>query len=169
MSRIHYSVNQPFTKRWIELVGKAVLNFGSMEFETYLWLAQMSEDPSRYDEFTKKWLKGRVSLIQEFVTARAFSEKWKEEAKESWESALELATFRNQIVHNPLIFNEETDSLSTPTIAGIVDVEERLVDPIITEKVINERINQTSALVQNLANLRQEWCEVRDNQMEGGT
>ncbi len=72
MSRLKYITDLPFSASWISRIGKLILNFGALEFETYLWLVQISEDPERIPEFSKLQFAHRVKKIMKFVKSPAW-------------------------------------------------------------------------------------------------
>ena len=41
--RIRNTVNAPFTTPWIAPLGKLVMNFAGIEFQSYLWLAYLTK------------------------------------------------------------------------------------------------------------------------------
>ena len=63
MSAIHYAIDSPHTNKWAERVGKLILNFSGLEFETYLWLVNMSEDasPRSMKKFANRTFADRVT------------------------------------------------------------------------------------------------------------
>lgn len=72
MSRIKYAIDSPSTRHWAELVGQLIINFSSLEFETYLWLVQMSEQPERIPDFARQKFSRRVALINPYIEDRGF-------------------------------------------------------------------------------------------------
>ncbi|MGH9364195.1 MAG: hypothetical protein ACRD1B_02875, partial [Thermoanaerobaculia bacterium] len=124
MSRFKHAIDVPFSAAWVKRVGKLILNFGALEFETYLWLVQLSEAPDRIPEFATKRFATRVKEIMAFVESRAYSDDWKAEALKVWNDSLEHARFRNRIAHSPLTFSwtkgvEEGE----PDFIGVIDLQ----------------------------------------------
>lgn len=174
MTRIKYSVNEQFIKPWATRIGKFILNFAGLEFESNLWLIQMSEQPEKIPEFTKLEFAKRVKIIIKYIKSLGFSERWKLESLTKWQNALELAILRNRIAHNPLLFfwNNEIEE-GEPDCIGIADMKSgkraRNADgPLLSKADIDNAINQVKGLVVNLEYLRVNWCSIRDKEKNSG-
>jgi len=172
MSRVKYAMNPTFIESWAPRVGKLILNFSCLEFESYLWLVQMSEQPERIQEFTTKRFKSRGDAIIQFVEVRAFSDQWKIDAHTAWCAAIELAKLRNQIAHNPLVFGwaDEAEE-GEPDFIGVADRQApkqpaKAKGPFMSKADIDLALNRIAELVQQLASLRLEWCKLRDERDE---
>ncbi len=168
MGRINYKLDAAFTESWAPRIGKLILNFGGLEFESYSWLVQLSEQPERIPEFAKQKFKQRVKAIMEYVESRAFSEEWKTDARTKWGDALELAKLRNRIAHNPLTFAwaDECEE-GEPDFIGVPDMQAwgqlpTVKGPFLSKADIDAAINQVTALVPQLESLRKDWCAIRD-------
>lgn len=168
MSRINYATDLPFMEPWERRIGQLILNFSGLEFESYSWLIQMSEQPERIEEFTKRTYKQRVGMITDYAKNLAFNEKWKTEAITGWNGSLELAKLRNRIAHNPLMFRWTSgDEKGEPDFIGIVDMKTReqpigADGPLLSKADIAEAINQIQSLMLHLESLRKDWCALRD-------
>lgn len=75
--RIKYATDSFYAKLWAERIGKLILNFAGLEFESLPWLVQMSEQVERIPEFAHTPFVSRVSMVTHFVDAKAFGESWK--------------------------------------------------------------------------------------------
>jgi len=153
------------------MVGKLVINFGVLEFETYLWLVQLSESPERIPEFTKLRFGQRVKKITDYIESRSYSDTWKEESQKCWIEASERAKFRNKIVHNPLTFGWSGErEEGEPDFIGIPDLQRpgSSPNPLVSKTEMNEVINSIVSLVTKLKDLRIEWCSIRDAMDESG-
>lgn len=171
MSRLKQSVNPPYSDIWISRVGKLILNFSVLEFESNLWLVQFSEDPGRIEEFAKMRFASRVKETTLFIENRAFSDVWKAEALICWNQALDLAKFRNRIAHNPLTFGwnkKEEEGKGEPDFIGIIDMKR--LDPnqntLVSKSDMDDAVDSAVALANQLEKLRIEWCTIRDNNDE---
>lgn len=172
MSRIKHAIDPPFSAAWIARVGKLILNFGVLEFETYLWLVELSEAPERIPKFRELWFAERVEQIMEFVKRRAYSENWKVEAQKCWNEALDQAKFRNRIAHSPLTFGWNTEAeVGEPDFIGIVDLQRRdsSQNALASKAEMVGVINSIVSLATRLANLRTDWCSIRDAKHESRT
>lgn len=170
MSTIQYSNDQHFMKPWVFRIGQIVLNFAGLEYETYLWLIQLSEDPSSIPEFTKNKFSKRVKTILTYLETLSHTEDFKARSDTVWNEALDLAKLRNRVAHNPLTFFWADDSKKEgePDYIGIPDMQRpsdsaAIADKLLSKTEMANAINQISALVHTLASLRQEWCSIRDN------
>lgn len=168
MSRIKYATDSTHAGSWAPRIGKLILNFASLEFESYLWLVQLSERHEAIPEFAGKRFRSRVGDIKKFVDQRAFSDDWKNRALEQWEISLELGKLRNRIAHNPLVFAWSDDAeQEEPDLIGIADMRARephgeTEGPLMSRENVDATINRIAGLVQRLAALRNEWCNIRD-------
>jgi len=168
MSRIKYAADPSFTKPWATKIGQLILNFSGLEFESYLWLVQMSEQPEQIPEFTKLTYASRVKKIKSFIKSSAFSDDWGKVATARWNESLELAKLRNRVGHNPLLFAwVEADETGEPDYIGVADMKakkplEDTEGPLLSKSAITDAVNQANKLVSNLASLRKKWCDIRD-------
>lgn len=164
-SRIKHAIDASFSTAWIERVGKLILNFSVLEVETYLWLVQMSEEPDRIAEFTKKKFSARVEKIKIFVHKRAYTDDWKSDSLEGWGQAVGHAEIRNRIAHNPLTFGwTKGVEVGEPDFIGLVDLQRRDAKQgaLVTKREMDQVINAIVSLASRLASLREEWCTTRD-------
>lgn len=174
MSRVKYAIEPPFIKPWATRIGKLIINFADLEFESYLWLIQMSEKPERIQEFTKLKYASRVKKITKFAEDLAFSEQWRVAALAGWSDSLELAKLRNRIAHNPLLFTwTNEDEKGEPDFIGVVDIKSGkqprgTEGPLLSKADIAKAINQIGSLVSHLASLRKDWCTLRDKSKGDG-
>ena len=166
MSRIKYAIDSPVTRHWAERVGQLIINFSSLEFETYMWLVQMSEQPERIPDFAKQKFAQRVTLINRYIEDHGYTAKWKTESLVAWTEALELAKLRNRIAHNPLTFawtnkaeRGEPDYIGVTEMQGLDPPKD---GPLLSKASIERSINQIIVLIKRLELLRQEWCGCRD-------
>ncbi len=165
MSRIKHAIDVPFSAAWIARVGKLILNFGVLELETNLWLVQLSEAPEKLPEFSKLPFAQRVEKIMEFVESRAYSENWKAAAQKCWKETLDQATFRNRIAHSPLTFGwNKKAEVGEPDFIGIFDLQQRdsSQNALASKAEMDGVINFIVSLATRLANLRTDWCSIRD-------
>jgi len=173
MSAIQYSDDQDFTKPWVLRIGQVVLNFAGLEFETYLWLVQLSQNPSSIPEFQKDLFSKRVNRILTYLKTQSHTEDFKARSDTAWKEALALAILRNRVAHNPLTFlwADDLKKEGEPDYIGIPDMKKpsdsaAIADRLLSKSEMANTINQISALVHTLASLRKEWCSIRDNNRE---
>jgi len=168
MGRIKYATDPPFIKPWATRIGRLIVNFSGLEFESYFWLVQMSEQPEKIPEFTKQTYTSRVKMIIRFIKNLAFSEEWGDDALAGWNESLELAKLRNRVAHNPLLFAwADENKTGEPDFIGVADMKGRPLEgtegPLLAKSAITAAINQINNLVSHLALLRKDWCASRDN------
>ena len=165
MTNIKYKRNSGFAEPWAQPIGKFILNFGLLEFESHMWLLQMSDEPQLFPDM---WFIQRVTQIRKLVDQHAFDEVWKASARLLWENAQALAETRNQLAHNPLMFSwTDPAEEGPPDLIGILNAKSfgdgnsawestiRLTD-------IAEKGNKVATLVEKLTALRETWCSLRD-------
>jgi len=165
MTEIKYVRNSRLTDPWACAIGKFVLNFGLLELESHLWLLHMPNNPLAFPDL---WFSKRISEIQGLVDQRAFTEEWKVSATESWQKALHLAEFRNQVCHSPLMFGWASPvEQGEPDWIGAVDVRllgqgRKRAESQLSLAGIAQRTGVVASLVKKLSGLRDAWCETRD-------
>ena len=166
MSSIRYAIDSPFTSHWAERIGQLIINFSGLEFETYLWLVQISEQPERIQEFAKKRFAPRVTLIKSQIEKYGYNTKWKADTLAAWAEAIELSKLRNRIAHNPIMFAWANKAeRGEPDYIGVTEVQgvETPKDGVLLSKAsIEGSINQIVSLIKRLEPLRKEWCGCRD-------
>lgn len=168
MTEIKYARNPRFVDRWAPAIGKLILDFGLLEFESYLWLLQMSDEPQVFPElrFGK-----RISRIEALIERRTFDQRWMAAASESWKKARDLAELRNSLAHSPLMFGwESAAEEGDPDWIGVVDVRLlKLGKEEAESRYSLSRIAQTTnavvALIVELSELRNKWCSARDREL----
>jgi hypothetical protein len=165
---VKYARDSTFAEPWAQSIGKFILNFGLLEFESHMWLLQLSDEPQLFPD---EWFTQRVARINKLVNRRAFDAAWKDSAERSWERAKTLANTRNQLAHNPLFFGwTDPAEEGTPDLIGILDARS-LGDGNSAWKSgislanIVEKTNEVVTLVEELALLRDEWCIFRDRNL----
>ncbi len=169
MSKIKYATNSKFTTPWAQRVGKLILNFAGLEFESYNWFIQLTEKPELIPKFTLKTFKNRADKIIELANERAFNRQWRYDVAEGWTDAIELAKLRNRLAHNPLVFGwiDKTEK-GEPDFIGFPDMRSRTPKSVgephfISKMDIDGAINQIAKIVPHLNSLLHQWCELRDD------
>jgi hypothetical protein len=167
MSRIKYAVDSKHTEPWILRIGKMVVNFSALEMESVLWLVQLAEEPSRGPEFAAIPYKARVSTLRELAKARSMGSSWERRMGKAWERTVALASLRNHVAHNPVMFAWSSGIESgTPDLLGVPNIRgagKRKKKGLLSLHEADAAINEVACLAQELANFRQEWCVARDH------
>ena len=99
--------------RWATLIGGFVINFSSLEFETYLWIDALKGEKAR-DEARKMKFWVRRKIIVDAISGLTWSTEEKQQALDLWKRASELAELRNTLLHNPITFKRVSDQDSYP-------------------------------------------------------
>lgn len=171
MSQIKYAVDTAFARLWAERVGKIILNFSCLEFETYHWLLQMSEQPDRIPEFAAQRFGKRVTKINEYINARGFTQPWKTDALAAWSEAVELARLRNRLAHNPIVFAWADEvGKGEPDFIGVTEMQSLDLgkgEPLLSKIAIEAAIDRVVVLAKRIELLREEWCGLRDQDTHG--
>ncbi|MBL8539531.1 MAG: hypothetical protein JNK68_04085 [Betaproteobacteria bacterium] len=142
------------------------MNFSALEFESVLWLIQLSEQHARIKSFADTPFSARVRQLKGYVEDRSISAKWRRTSLRSWNDSLKLAIVRNHVAHNPLIFGwsaptevGEPDFIGIPNLRNPRSVgREWALSRVDADKCINDIV----VVAKKLADLRIEWCKVRD-------
>ncbi len=168
MSKILFDINSPFVIPWIEKIGKVILNFSAIEFESYLWLVQMTEQPELIPEFTEKYnLSNRIQKIIKLIKEKHFAKDWESDSIILWNELLELSNLRNRIAHNPIMFGQhEENGNGEPDFIGIINMKKNKVtedEPLLSKKEMDAFINRIVIINKHLYSLREQWCEIRDS------
>lgn len=154
-------MNHPETEKMTMAVGKLIVNFGYIEYETYLWLACLKdslvglEDTGLFGNRAKRLL-GDLSKINHSL---------RDQAIERWNKALDIAKFRNRIAHNPIVFGwSGSDQVGAPDFLAVMDTKTGLSatsdDPRVTLREINDFVNRAASVGQELRELRSQiWNE----------
>ena len=104
MSKILFDINSPFISPWIDRIGKVILNFSAIEFESYLWLIQMTEQPELIPEFTEKLnLSNRIQKIIKLIKKKSYQKDWESDSIELWNDVSEFSNLRNSIYKGSII------------------------------------------------------------------
>jgi hypothetical protein len=55
MGRISYRTDAAFTQAWVTRIGRLILNFAGLEFESYMWLLHLSEQPPAHTSLIESY------------------------------------------------------------------------------------------------------------------
>ena len=168
MSKILFDINSPFVSPWIDRIGKVILNFSAIEFESYLWLIQMTEQPELIPEFTEKLnLSNRIQKIIKLIKKKSYQKNWESDSIELWNEVSELSNLRNRVAHNPLMFYWKNEKGNRePDFIGIVNIKKNKsteTEPLLSKEEMGNLINRIVAVYTKLNSLLEQWCEIRDS------
>jgi|GEM_PF-2974734 len=170
MRKIIYDIDPSFVPPWVERIGKAILNFSVIEFESYQWLVQLTEQPEFIEKFTKDNFTKRVSWITKLVLERGFEKEWKIETNNLWARTLVMSQTRNRIAHNPLTYGWTIEPpTGEPDFIDIINMKKNnsfSIEQRLSKNDLDDFINQAVDIVKRLTILREHWCNLRDAQYD---
>jgi hypothetical protein len=112
-------VNPPHGQELIPLVGKLMLNFGTVELQSHLWIDHLSHDDLLVDMALEAPFGRRVDLIHQLIDREQLPPSLKERAHEAWKAASALSEIRNAVAHNPLVWGWRGPEQGEPDFVGI--------------------------------------------------
>jgi len=118
-----YVSNDKDSKEWAGNIGKLLLNFGALEMQSYLWLEALSAEENEVINASKKQFSWRLQRARKLIKKRKFESSVEMEMLKVWECSEKLASFRNQIAHNPLVFSySKREPDGAPDNIGILSI-----------------------------------------------
>lgn len=155
MASVNVALNHPATNAITMAVGKLIVNFGSIEYETYIWLACQHDGIDTFpggelfSARARRVIAGLAPAVGEHVP----------DAVGAWNRALELAIFRNRIAHSPILFGWSSDDQSSPPdLLIVMDIKGAYQTGAAGAKVtiseINTHVNAAAELAQELRTMR---------------
>ena len=100
----------------LESIGRFLTNFATLEFHSYGILRLLPDDELSRHGLTIHQFQPRVRFVQALLRSTDWEEKL--HLHNLLDSALELASFRNKLVHNPIMINFYEDP-DTKKIRGV--------------------------------------------------
>jgi len=158
---IEIALDHPETDKMTMAVGKLIVNFGYIEYETYLWLACLKESLDGLEDAGLFGARARCVLTDLSLITHTL----RDQAVNRWNKALDIAKFRNRIAHNAIMFGwSGSDQVGAPDFLAVMDIKTGLSakgnDPRVTLQEINDFVNQAAVLGQELRDLRRRiWSE----------
>lgn len=166
MRRLKYAVDSQHTKSWIERVGKLILNFSAIEFESIHWFVRLAERELEIKLIVETPFASRVTQIMRHIEDRKMDEKWRKKSLRFWNEALKLAHLRNQVAHNPILFGwNDISEIGEPTVLGIPNIRARRASKaqwLLSTDHADKSINSMVEIARALGELRVQWCTARD-------
>lgn len=154
---VEIALNHPETEKMTKAIGSLIVNFGYIEYETYLWLACLKDSLAGLDD--AGLFGSRVKRLLDDLSK--VDHPLRDQATYRWNKARDIATFRNRIAHNPIMFGwSGTDQGGPPDFLAVIDTKTGLsatgADPRVTLQEINDFMNHAAALGQELRGLRRQ-------------
>ena len=107
---------------WSQCIGGLIINFGIIEFQTFRWM-QVLVDDSESVKCQDKFLGKRIDRVIKLIKSSSMPSDIKEQSKDLWLEAKDLAISRNRIAHNPIAMGKtKNNELSL----NIIDLKKML-------------------------------------------
>ena len=156
---IKLSPDPSHTESWLKPLGKLVVNFAAIELYTYWWLGALGGSQRSPRDSLRVPFSRRVEDICGLLRQNLKDEALRTKCIEAWHQALDIAKFRNALVHNPIVFGWTSGSQQgPPDFVGIPDVAHLGQKPPATDKIaslsdVNTKVNELAALGAHLYEL----------------
>ncbi len=82
-----FELNSKYTDPWVVAIGKFMINFGGVEWLTFLWLETLAKDEILKDVAVDMPLTRRIELIQKLLEQRNIPKKMLNVSKTTWNTA----------------------------------------------------------------------------------
>jgi len=152
-----YELNPKHTDPWITAIGKFMVNFGGIEWVTFLWIDRLTDDRVLKDLTLEMPLARRIEVIRRLLGSRELTKKLLNEARSVWGKAEKLAHFRNDIAHSPIIFGwHGPEENRPPDFIGSLNFRKANkpeATPLVEFKALNRAIDDAAAIAQKLHDL----------------
>ncbi len=166
-----FELNPKHTDPWVIAIGKFMVNFGGVEWTTFLWIDRLSNDPLLKAQPAKPQPEGpkeltlemplarRIGVIRRLLESRQPGKKLLNEARSAWGKAEKLAQLRNDIAHNPIVFGwHGPEEKRTPDFIGSLNFRKvksgaHTITPLLEFWALNRGIDEAAAIAQKLHEL----------------
>lgn len=152
----------PHIKLYAQQVGALVVNFGFLEYVSYMWIRYLQQDAALIEVAADMQLGQRISLVKK-MAERALDEPQRNEALTLWNRVRELSELRNAVCHNPYIYGwsggkeeGDPDFAATPRIKDVLKKKSRAMPG---RKEIEARVEETGRIGDQLFNLMLAYLE----------
>lgn len=149
-----FEVNSHRNDGLVFAIGKYLVNFGAVEYLTYILIEELSHDEIVYELSIDMPLSKRLKLIKDLAVKRKLNEKLLKEIKKIVKVSEELANFRNSIAHNPImIVEKDNNSAEASALVGVPNMKKaktKINVPVVSLGKINAGVDATVELVKNM-------------------
>lgn len=160
-----FSVDSPHSAPLVRPVGALILNFGSVELLSMMWIAALTSESVLVDRALVMLFSKRVELIRDLMAARETPRKLEKAASKAWADAERLAMVRNDVAHSPIIFGwHGPEEQRPPDFLGTFNVKklrgkkpEQL--PLLDKGFLDAKNDEIVRLAQRLGDLLKEVTE----------
>jgi hypothetical protein len=97
MPQLKYAVDSPHLRGWAERIGRIIMNFSALEFESVHWLVVLTERHEDTSVFNAQTFNAKAKEIEQCIEARGTDKVWRKKALRCWNEARVLASIRNQV------------------------------------------------------------------------
>ena len=154
-----FDFNNPKTDDLVFAVGKLIMNFGAVEFQTYRLIDQLGEDTTDHDAALDLLFMKRFRLIERLARQQSMPDEILSDIETVRDPVEEMAAFRNKIAHNPIVQGWKGKVIEgKPGSFGVIDIKSQkgkdrpIVDIVSLEK-LNLFIDAVAELATNLESI----------------
>jgi hypothetical protein len=144
------------------VVGKFILNCGSLEWVVIGWIRALTDEPILSDLAIQMPMSRRLELLESLLDARGVAQKDSERAHQTLQDARKLLEFRNRVAHGPLALGWRGAAKSGPPDAiGIPNFRtlrsrKAAPDDVVDLEGLEQLVANAVEVVESLHRLRQE-------------
>jgi len=145
-------IDHPATTEWVGLIGKLLLNFGSIELMAFAWLAALSnKNDIVLDLVAEMALGRRIKLILDLIPKSELASSSCNIAEKRWKEVQKLSDLRNRVAHNPIVFGwHGAEENGAPKFIGIPNMKKRSIDRLVDLVTLKQAVDQTARIAQHL-------------------
>lgn len=156
-----YQLNSNYAEPWIKGIGSFMINFGGIEWTTFLWLDVLAEDSLLKEIAVETPLSRRIEVIRRLLEKRELPKNLMNDSKAAWGSAEKLAKLRNEIAHNPIMFGwHSSEEKGPPDFIGSlnfrkINSDRPKVIPHLDLTTLKKGVDDSARITQKLHDLLQ--------------
>lgn len=128
LAEMGVTVNAPYLGAWPDKIGRFILNFGAIELFSYQTLLLLEETEAAFlKNIDTPFVKRADRILELLIKTTKLIDADREQAISLWQTAKEIAPWRNRIAHNPVLPTWKPGSdyeKQEPDILGIPDVKQ---------------------------------------------
>jgi hypothetical protein len=154
-----FHLNSEHTWPWVTAIGKFMINFGGVEFVSFLWIERLTDNELLREIATDATLSKRIQLIKKLVEQRELPKSVLNQVRSAWVAAETLSQLRNDIAHSPIIFGwHGPDEDRSPDFVGSLRLKklkgkQSPVKPLVELKELDRGIDEAARIAQKLHEL----------------
>ncbi len=154
-----FDFNNPKSNDLLFAVGKLIMNFGAVEFQTYRLIDQLGEDTTDHDAALDLLFMKRFRLIEGLARQQSMPDEILSDIETVRGPVKKMAVFRNKIAHNPIVQGWKAKVIEgKPGSFGVIDIKsqkgkDRQVVNIVSLEKLNLGIDAVAELATNLESI----------------